>query len=191
MNVVAIFLLSVALAMDASAVAATLGMGVPELRARHIVRTAVLFGGFQAMMPFFGWHLGARLGPTFQAWDHWIAFALLAGIGLKMLWEARSPGDDETVLASNGDRFAFRQLVVLAIATSIDALAAGITLPMMNAPLAFSLAMIGVVTAVLSTIGLFLGRRFGRAFGKRPEAVGGVVLIGLGVKILVEHLTST
>ncbi|KYF59566.1 hypothetical protein BE08_16800 [Sorangium cellulosum] len=184
----AILLLALGLAMDATAVSAARGLAVPAIRARHVVLVAAFFGGFQALMPLIGWLLGARIGPLVQAWDHWIAFGLLGAIGGKMLWEARASAEDDD--AAPKDLFALKVMFVLAIATSIDALAIGFTLPMLNAPFALSLVTIGITTAILSAIGLFAGRRFGAMLGKRLDAAGGVVLIGLGVKILVEHLLA-
>ncbi|WP_437721746.1 manganese efflux pump MntP [Sorangium sp. So ce861] len=184
----AILLLALGLAMDATAVSAARGLAVPVIRARHVALVAGFFGGFQALMPLIGWLLGARVGPLVQAWDHWIAFGLLGAIGGKMLWEARAGGDDDGDAPK--DLFALKVMFVLAIATSIDALAIGFTLPMLNAPLALSLVTIGITTAVLSAIGLFAGRRFGAMLGKRLDVAGGVVLIGLGVKILIEHLQA-
>ncbi|WP_437958773.1 manganese efflux pump MntP family protein [Sorangium sp. So ce119] len=186
----AILLLALGLAMDATAVSAARGLAVPEIRARHVALVAGFFGGFQALMPLIGWLLGARVGPLVQAWDHWIAFGLLGAIGGKMLWEARASADDKDDDAPK-DLFALKVMFVLAVATSIDALAIGFTLPMLNAPLALSLVTIGITTAVLSAIGLYAGRRFGAMLGKRLDAAGGVVLIGLGVKILIEHLQAT
>ncbi len=186
-----IFALAVGLAMDATAVAAARGLLAPVIRARHVARIMLFFGGFQALMPLLGWALGSQLGPVVAAWDHWIAFVLLAGIGGKMLWEARGgPRDDEAEVADAGDPFGLRVLTVLAIATSIDAFAVGVTLPILGAPLVTSLVTIGVVTALLSAVGLFAGRRFGALLGKRLDAVGGVVLVLLGVKILAEHLAA-
>ena len=182
----AILLLAVGLAMDAAAVAAARGLATPRLRVRHVVLVSSFFGGFQALMPLLGWIAGTRAGPLIEAWDHWLAFALLVGIGGKMLWEARSPKSAEAGAAA--DLYGIRVMLVLAVATSIDALAAGITLPVLGAPLALSLVTIGVTAAVLSGVGLFAGRRFGAALGSRLDVVGGVVLIGLGVKVLLEHL---
>ncbi len=179
-----ILMLAVGLAMDAMAVAAARGLAAPRLLPRHALLVAAFFGGFQALMPLLGWLLGRGVGPIVQAFDHWIAFILLAGIGAKMLWEARG-GD----AAPTGDQFGLRVMLVLAVATSIDAFAAGITLPMLGAPLALSLATIGLTTAVLSALGLFLGRRFGAMLGRGLDAFGGLVLIGLGARILVEHLS--
>lgn len=180
-----ILALAAGLAMDATAVAAARGFAAPSLRARDVLLVALFFGGFQALMPLLGYVLGEQLGAIAAEWDHWIAFVLLAGIGAKMLWEARG-GEDEAAVSR--DLFGLRVLLVLAIATSIDAFAAGITLPMIGAPLALTITTIGAVTALSSVFGLFAGRRFGALIGKRFEVFGGLALIGLGVKILIEHL---
>jgi putative Mn2+ efflux pump MntP len=191
MSFSAIVLLAVGLAMDAMAVAAARGLCVERIRARHVVLVAGFFGGFQALMPMIGWAVGARFGSLVQAWDHWIAFVLLAGLGAKMLWEARKEGDDaDDEVAKGGDPFALGAMFVLAVATSIDALAVGVTLPMLGAPFVRTLATIGVVTAALSALGLFVGRRLGATVGARLDVLGGIALIGLGAKILVEHLSE-
>jgi manganese efflux pump family protein len=171
--------------MDAAAAAAARGVAVQTIRARHIALVALFFGGFQAAMPVAGWLIGTGLGPIVQAWDHWVAFALLAGLGCRMLWEARHGGG-----APRGNVFSLRVMVVLALATSIDALAAGIMLPMVQAPLLLSVVTIGVTTALMSIAGLFAGRRFGAAIGSRLDVIGGLVLIALGFKILIEHLSA-
>jgi putative Mn2+ efflux pump MntP len=132
--------------------------------------------------------VGSRVGPLVQAGEHWIAFVLLVAIGGKMLWEARGTKREHPEAETKTDPFGLKVMAVLAVATSIDALAVGVTLPMLNAPFALSLATIGVTTAVLSVLGLLAGRRFGRLLGKRLDLAGGLVLIGLGTKILVEHL---
>ena len=178
-------LLALGLAMDASAVSAARGLATPRILPRHVLLVAVFFGGFQAFMPLLGWLLGSSLGPFVQAWDHWIAFALLSAIGGKMLWEVRDtrPG----VERAEGDPFGLRVMLVLAIATSIDALAAGVTLPMLNAPLLLSVATIGITTGLLSVAGLFAGRHFGALLGKRLDVAGGLILIGLGVRAALGH----
>ncbi|MGC4069609.1 MAG: manganese efflux pump MntP family protein [Polyangiaceae bacterium] len=188
----AILLLSVGLAMDATAVSAARGLAVNRVLPRHVGLVAGFFGGSQALMPLLGWIVGSTIGRLVQAWDHWIAFGLLAFIGAKMLWEARPGGSDDGPDEGSrmADPFAIKVMSVLAIATSIDALAAGITLPLIDAPLLLSLATIGVTTAVLSALGLYAGRYFGKALGKRLDVLGGLVLIGLGVKILIEHLSA-
>lgn len=193
MSVVSILVLAVGLAMDAAAVSAARGLAAPELRARHVLSVAVYFGGFQAGMPLLGYFLGSRLGPFVAAFDHWIAFGILGALGLKMIREAyRSGGEVEPKAPSERPRdpFGSRVMVPLAIATSIDALAAGLTLPLLGAPLGVSLLVIGVTTAALSVFGLFAGRRFGSALGTRLDVFGGVVLVALGSKTLIAHLVN-
>lgn len=192
-----VFWLAVGLAMDAAAVCATRGLAAPKLGLREVIKVAVLFGGAQALMPWIGALAGARFGPLFAQWDHWIAFGLLGAIGVHMLLEAASSDDGADKLASTPDLFGLRALTLLAIATSIDALAAGITLPMLNAPLSVSIATIGIVTAVLCVAALLAGRHIGRAlgprfqfFGRTLDAIGGITLIALGAKILTEHLSA-
>ena len=181
-----ILALAVGLAMDATAAAAARGLQARRVRPRDVALVALLFGGFQAAMPLGGWLLGRSIGPAVAAWDHWIAFVLLCVIGLKTMWDARGPEGERV----EGEAFDLRTLVVLAVATSIDAFAIGVTLPMMGAPLALSLPTIGLTTAVLSAAGIFAGRRFGAALGRRLEAFGGLVLLLLGSKILIEHLSA-
>jgi putative Mn2+ efflux pump MntP len=183
----AILLLAVGLAMDATAVAAARGLAARRVRARQVLLVALLFGGAQALMPLLGWWVGAQLGPLVAAVDHWIAFGLLAGIGGKMVWEGLRHTGAEGV-ASGADVFALPTLLLLALATSIDAFAVGITLPLLGAPLGLSLATIGLTTAALSAAGVVLGRRFGARLGRRLDAFGGLVLVGLGCKLLIEHL---
>jgi putative Mn2+ efflux pump MntP len=179
-------LLAVGLALDATAVSAARGFALKKILPKHVLLVALFFGGFQALMPLAGYLLGRGVGPLVQAFDHWIAFVVLGAIGAKMLWEARkvksedAPVDDDCL-------FALPVMLTLAVATSIDAFAVGFTLPLLGAPLLASLLTIGLVTAALSAAGLFVGHRFGTAFGRRLDMVGGAVLILLGVKILVEH----
>jgi putative Mn2+ efflux pump MntP len=187
MKLGAIFLLAFGLSMDAMAVAAARGFIVREIRFRHVALVAGLFGGFQALMPLFGYLLGSRVGGAIEAWDHWVIFAVLAGIGGKMLWEAFHTDAHEAL--NEADAFGLRVLLLLALATSIDAFAAGFALPLLGAPLGASLLMIGLTTAALSALGLFAGHRFGAALGSRLDALGGIVLIGLGAKTLLEHLS--
>ncbi len=187
MNFGGILVLAFGLSMDAMAVAAARGLAVKRVRARHVALVAGFFGGFQALMPLLGFLLGDRVGPAIAAWDHWVVFAVLGGIGGKMLWEALHH-DSAAAAPTEADAFGLRVMLVLAVATSIDALAAGFALPLLGAPLLLSVAVIGITTAILSGVGLFAGHRFGAALGRRLDIVGGLVLIGLGVKTLVEHL---
>jgi putative Mn2+ efflux pump MntP len=174
--------------MDATAVAAAKGFAAPQVRLGDALRVAFLFGGFQAAMPALGWLLGARFAPLIEAWDHWIAFVLLAGIGGKMIHEAVSRRDDISAPPTNP--FGWWPLVVLAVATSIDAFAAGVTLPLLGVPLVMAVVVIGAVAAVFSFAGVYVGRRFGDRLGKKLDVFGGVLLIGLGVKTLIEHLSA-
>ena len=185
MRFTSILFLAVGLSMDAMAVAAARGLLVRRLLPRHAVLVAVFFGGFQAAMPLIGWFIGRSMGAAIQAWDHWVVFVLLAGIGGKMIHEGISPQED---VVDGRNPFAIRVMLLLAIATSIDALAAGITLPLMHAPLALSIITIGVTTGVLSAVGLLVGRHFGARIGPRLDIVGGLVLIGLGARTLLQHL---
>ena len=182
MNPLAILALAVGLAMDAMAVAAARGLAASQLTLRHYLLVAFYFGTFQALMPLLGWLLGSAVGGAVDAWAHWIAFALLSVLGGKMLWEARSQEDEEE--APQADLFGHRTMLGLAVATSIDALVVGVTLPMLHAPLVLTISTIGVVTAALSALGLGLGRRLGAMLGKRLDLVGGVVLIALGISML-------
>ncbi|MCA9684543.1 MAG: manganese efflux pump, partial [Myxococcales bacterium] len=153
-----ILLLALGLAMDATAVSAARGLSVDAVHPRHMLLVALYFGGSQALMPLLGWALGAWLGPWLEAWDHWIAFVLLAFIGGKMLWEAwgdregegggEGDGEDGGEAEPERDPFGWKLMLLLAIATSIDALAVGFTLPMLGAPFALSLVTIGVTTAL-------------------------------------------
>lgn len=184
-----ILLLAFGLSMDATAVAAARGLAVRQIRFKHVALVAAFFGGFQGLMPLLGWLVGAQVGRAIEAFDHWIVFLVLGGIGAKMLWDARQSDQAEPAL-SEQEAFHPRVLLMLAIATSIDALAAGFTLQLMHAPLLESALSIGVTTALLSALGLFLGHRLGSALGKRLDVLGGVVLIALGTKTLLEHLSG-
>lgn len=174
--------LAVALAMDATAAAAC--HGLTARGARTGASLALAFGIFQSAMTLGGWALGSLVGRWIEAWDHWIAFALLGAIGAKMLHDAYT--------GEPGERRALTLLTLLALAfaTSVDALAAGVTLPALGVPIAASIVTIGVVTGVLSGAGFAAGRQLGAAIGPRLEMLGGVVLIALGAKILIEHLSA-
>lgn len=185
MQFTSLLLLAVGLAMDSMAVSATRGLAVQRIEAGHVARVALCFGSAHVLLPLLGWLLGSRVGPAVAAWDHWIAFVLLGGIGAKMVYEALTHDADEGVPP---DPFATRLMIALALATSIDAFAVGVTLPLLGAPLLLSLATIGAVTAALSVVGLYAGRRFGALLGPRLEVAGGAVLILLGSRILADHM---
>jgi len=183
MSFLQIVLIAVGLAMDATAVATARGCGVQGSRLREALRIGLLFGAAQALMPVIGWSLGSQFGPYVAAFDHWVAFLVLGAVGAKMLHEALRSDEHATPLG-----FGWRVLLGLALATSIDAFAVGLTLPLLSAPFALSIVTIGVVTAILSGCGVLAGGRFGAMLGRRLDAFGGVVLILLGLKILVDHM---
>lgn len=174
-----------ALAMDAFAVALGAGLNLPRLTGRHLFRLGFHFGLFQALMPIVGWLAGLTVQRWIVAFDHWIAFGLLAYVGGKMLWEALHKEEAETT-ASDPTRG--WSLVVLSVATSIDALAVGLTLALLNISVWYPALVIGLVAGVMTLAGMLLGRRLGRAWGPRVEILGGLILLGIGFKILFEHL---
>ncbi len=172
--------------MDAMAVSVARGAAAQEVRARDAVALAVVFGLTQALMPTLGWLIGSRFGSSFVLWEHWIAFVLLAGIGTKMLWDARKVRSEPEAVPEQP--FSLQVLLVLGVATSIDAFAAGVSLPLLGLPLWPSVAVIGVVTAVLSTVGLFIGVRFRSVLGRSLDVLGGLVMLGLAGWALVSGL---
>jgi manganese efflux pump family protein len=179
-------LLALGLSMDAVAVSICAGISRPGEPFVRALRMPVIFGLFQALMPLLGWLGGSTVVSLIADWDHWIAFALLAAIGGKMLWEAwHGDGDCPT-----GDPFAWGRLCVLAVATSIDALAAGLSIAFIGLPPLVSIVVIGMVTTVLCLPAVRLGSRLGARWARRAEVVGGLVLIGIGVKIVFDHLSG-
>ncbi|HEU4410596.1 MAG TPA: manganese efflux pump [Polyangiaceae bacterium] len=179
--------LSIGLAMDGTAVAAAQSAAAPRLTGRDVLRASLVFGAAHALMPALGWLAGARLVALISAWDHWVAFALLAALGLKMLVESRHARADP---GPQPAPFAWSTLAPLALATSLDALAAGLTLPLLGLGLAASIGCVGATTALLTAAGAYAGRRLGRHLGPRLGALGGVVLCGIGLKTLLEHLSA-
>ena len=186
-----IFLIGLSLSMDAFAVAITIGICRAEIHFRHAAKVALFFGGFQALMPAIGYLAGRSVSGLIKPFDHWVAFVLLGLIGGKMLYEAlrEVPVDSEEDACPREDPVATRPLLILAVATSIDALAAGISLAIGDIPIVSSVISIGLITAILSGAGVLLGRRLGALFQKYATIVGGSVLVLIGVKILAEHLT--
>lgn len=184
MGIVELLLLAVGLSMDAFAVSVCKGLSVPKVTVQNELSCGIWFGGFQALMPLIGYYLGTLFAGAIEAFDHWVAFILLGLIGVNMLREAFSKGEAET---DNGD-FSVKTMLLMAIATSIDALAVGISLAMVGDVHIFSaVAMIGVITFLLSALGVKVGSVFGSRFEKKAEAVGGIILILLGLRILLEH----
>lgn len=171
--------------MDAFAVSIGVGLTLRQVSGRQTFRLAWHFGLFQALMPILGWLAGLTVERWIAAFDHWVAFTLLAVVGGRMIYEAfQEPSPEKDAC----DPTRGMSLVVLSVATSIDALAVGLSLGVIGEQIWYPAVVIGVVAGVLTVVGLQLGRRFGAALGRRMEVLGGVVLVGIGVKILVEHL---
>ena len=182
-----ILLIAIGLAMDATAVSLAASFNLRRVNPRQVFRFAFHFGLFQALMPVLGWLLGSTFAGYIQAWDHWLAFALLALIGGKAVWEAvrSGAGDAECPDPTRGG-----SLVMLSVATSIDALAVGLSFAMLEVSVWYPAVVIGVVTAALSMAGMLLGCRIGNRCGRWAGLLGGIVLVGIGVKILIEHLVT-
>ena len=187
MGLLELFILAVGLSMDACAVSICKGLACKKVCIKHMALAGLWFGGFQALMPLIGYFLGKSFEKYVTAVDHWIAFVLLGAIGLNMIKEAFSKEEN----AADSD-FSVKTMFVMAVATSIDALAAGIVMATNikgNHYLAFfAIALIGVITFVLSAIGVKIGNIFGAKWKSKAEFAGGAILIVLGIKILIEHL---
>lgn len=188
MGCLSILALACALAMDAFAVAIVTGLTLQPMRPRQVFRLAFHFGLFQALMPIIGWLAGSIVYSYISAFDHWVAFALLAFVGGKMLWGAIAGHEDDSARVADPTRG--WSLVVLSVATSIDALAVGLSLAMVGSGIVVPALVIGIVAAAFTASGMALGRKIGAMWGKRVEVVGGLVLIGIGVKIVIEHLSA-
>ncbi len=184
MNIITILGIAVGLSMDAFAVAVACGFSSRNVRVRDASRIAIYFGLFQAIMPILGWASGLCIKDVIQNLDHWIAFGLLSIIGGKMIYESFSLTEEQ----SAGCNVKTLKLLGLSVATSIDALAVGLSLSFLNIKIALPSLIIGAITFTLSFAGVFLGKRFGHLFEKKIEVLGGLILIGIGVKILLEHM---
>ena len=185
MSVWEILLLGVGLSMDAFAVSICKGLSVKKVKWQHLLCVGAYFGIFQALMPTLGYFLGTTFANLIDQFDHWVAFILLAIIGVNMVREALSKDKDED---EANDDFGFKTMLLLAIATSIDALAVGVTFALEGTDIALAACLIGLTTFTLSPIGLLVGHRFGLRYKSKAELVGGLVLIGIGLKILLEGL---
>lgn len=183
MDFLTLFGIAVALAMDAFAVALAAGVVIRPLTARHFFRLGFHFGLFQALMPVLGWLAGISIQRWISAYSHWVAFALLALVGGHMIREALNDAPEKAA----ADPSRGMTLVVLSIATSIDALAVGLSLAVIGVDIVFPAVVIGLVAGILTVVGLFLGRRIGVVWGTRVEILGGVVLLIIGLKIVFEH----
>lgn len=183
-----IVMVAVGLSMDAFAVALCKGLCMRRVNYAHALVIALFFGVFQGAMPLAGWFLGTQFAGYITPVDHWIAFALLAYIGGKMIWDAFHEHGDEGAACDTQQRLDLKELTMMAVATSIDALAVGITFAFLQVRIVPAVLAIGGITFALSFAGVLLGNRFGTRFQKKAEIAGGTVLIVIGVKILLEHL---
>lgn len=183
MGALELLLLSIGLGMDAFAVSVCKGISMKKMDWKKAIIIGLYFGGFQALMPVIGYYLGSTFESLIISVDHWIAFILLGIIGGKMIKD--SFGDESE---NCNDDVSFKTMFVLAVATSIDALAVGITFAFLNVNLILAITLIGIITFVLAVIGTKIGNRFGDAYERNAELVGGCILILLGLKILLEHL---
>lgn len=182
MSLFDLFLIAVGLSMDAFAVAICKGLSVKKVTLKHGIIVGLYFGGFQAGMPLLGYLLGSSFADYIKAYDHWIAFILLGIIGINMIRESRE--QEEEVNAS----FGVKAMIPMAIATSIDALAVGVSFAFMKVQIGWAVLFIGAITFTLSAVGVKIGNHFGVKYKSKAELFGGIVLVLLGIKILLEHL---
>jgi putative Mn2+ efflux pump MntP len=184
LSLFSIVVIALGLAMDAFAVSVASGFTIRRLHIRHAFRMALFFGAFQALMPVVGWLAGLSLRDWIASIDHWIAFGLLGFIGIKMIVESARLDPD----GKKSDPMKLMVLLMLSVATSIDALAVGLTFAILQVSILLPVLVIGIITFVLSFAGVYIGDRFGHFFEKKIEIIGGIILIGIGTKILIEHL---
>jgi putative Mn2+ efflux pump MntP len=184
MELITIIIIAVGLAMDAFAVSVVSGSAYKQLRIKHALRIALFFGGFQAVMPLIGALAGLSVKKYTANYDHWAAFGILCAVGGKMIYESfKIKSADDSFNPAN-----IFVLLALSVATSIDALAVGLSLSLLVTSIAVAVIIIGLVTFLLSYAGVLIGKRFGHFFESRIEALGGLILIALGTKILIQHL---
>lgn len=188
MNIIEVIFIGVGLAMDALAVSICKGLAIKKVNYKNTIIIAGYFGFFQMLMPLLGYFLGSSFQHIIYKIDHWIAFALLSGIGLNMIKECFSKDLEDDNKNENID---VKTMLVLAIATSIDALAVGITFGFLRVNILASVSLIGIITFILCSIGVKLGNKFGNKFQNKAELFGGIILILIGIKILFEHLYTT
>ena len=189
MGIIELALIGVGLSMDAFAVSVCKGLGMKKLNKKQALVIGLYFGGFQALMPFIGWVLGSQFQKYITSIDHWIAFILLAAIGGKMILDViKEKGEGEEVCPDASVKIDLKENFMLAVATSIDALAVGITFAFLQVRLAPSVTVIGCITFGFTIAGVFIGNVFGSKIKDKATLIGGLILIGIGVKILLEHL---
>ena len=183
-----LLLMGAGLSMDAFAVSICKGLSMRKVNKKQCLVIGLFFGGFQALMPFIGWVLGSQFEQYITSIDHWIAFILLGFIGGKMVVEAIREKDEAVEVGKMDPPLDLKEMFILAIATSIDALAVGITFAFLQVPIVEAISIIGITTFVISVIGVYVGNFFGNRYKKKAELAGGMILILIGFKILLEHL---
>ncbi|RGF45537.1 manganese efflux pump MntP [Roseburia sp. AF42-8] len=183
-----LLLMGAGLSMDAFAVSICKGLSMRKVNKKQCLVIGLFFGGFQALMPFIGWVLGSQFEQYITSIDHWIAFILLGFIGGKMVVEAIREKDEAVEVGKMDPPLDLKEMFILAIATSIDALAVGITFAFLQVPIVEAVSIIGITTFVISVIGVYVGNFFGNRYKKKAELAGGIILILIGLKILLEHL---
>lgn len=201
MDILSVILIAVGLSMDAFAVSVTNGIIIKNLKIGHAIKIALYFGVFQALMPLAGWLAGSQFKDYITEFDHWIAFGLLAFIGGKMVWEVYGEEDKEADAvggmcevavsvqgAVSENPLKMGRLLVLAVATSIDALAVGISFAFLRVSIIWTAAVIGMITFAICFTGVFIGNKFGGLLKRKAEIVGGLILICIGLKIVFEHM---
>jgi len=186
MNLITILFIALALSMDAFAVSIASGIAIKKLRIEHALTIAMWFGIFQAVMPLIGWLGGISLRDLLSGFDHWVVFGLLLFIGIKMIWEAFEIDPIE----KNSNPLDIRILFTLSLATSLDALATGVSFALLGIPVVMPVIIIGVVTFLISFAGVWIGDKGGHFFGKKVEIIAGIILIAIGIKVLISHLTA-
>ncbi len=183
MSLFELFVIAIGLSMDAFAVSVCKGLSVGKVQVKHVLTAGIYFGGFQAIMPFLGYTLGVQFSSLIESFDHWIAFVLLGIIGFNMIKESCKCADE---LNSS---FSFTAMFPLAVATSIDALAVGVTFAAVQIEnIGLAVTLIGIITFILSAVGIKAGNVFGLKYKSKAEKLGGIVLILIGIKILIEHI---
>lgn len=182
MGLIEVFLIGVGLAMDAFAVSVCKGLSMKKMKWKNAIIVGIYFGGFQALMPVIGYILGIGFEEKIKSFDHWVAFILLLFIGINMIRESFKENDREA-----DEKIDFKTMIILAIATSIDALAVGITFAFLDVNIFLAITIIGIVTFIISILGVKIGNIFGDKYEAKAEIAGGVILILIGLKILLEH----
>ena len=201
MDILSIILIAIGLSMDAFAVSVTNGIIIKDLKVGHALKIGLYFGVFQALMPLAGWLAGSQFKDYITSFDHWIAFGLLAFIGGKMIWEAFGEEDKEAETVDGMCEVAIStqetvcenplkmgRLLILAVATSIDALAVGVSFAFLSVSIIWSAVIIGMITFIICFAGVFIGNKFGGLLKKKAEIAGGLILICIGIKIILEHI---